>query len=229
VTSPLAHGVRAGALKLGPGVFTALEVARALRAAGVAIGTSTTTAVTPSRARTLAYVDSPPLADMIELMNTRSDVFYAELLAEQLGARFGGGGDISAGARAITATLARFGIEPHIVDGSGVSRADRTSAREVVAVLAGVAASMFAPPLRRSLAIPGVSGTLAARMRGTPAAGSCHAKTGTLAGVSNVAGYCQSSGHHLLAFAFLMDRLPLTTARSIQDTMMIELVRQDPR
>jgi D-alanyl-D-alanine carboxypeptidase/D-alanyl-D-alanine-endopeptidase (penicillin-binding protein 4) len=228
VANPLARGGRARTRKVGPGVYAAFEVAGALRAEGVSVDASAATAVTPGRARRLARVDSPPLADMIELMDTRSDVFYAELLAEQLGARFGGRGDVGTGARVIAATLSRFGIGPDIVDGSGVSRVDRTSPHEVVATLAGVAAGPLAEPLRRSLAIPGVRGTLADRMRGTAAVGRCWAKTGTLAGASNVAGYCQGPGHHLLAFAFLMDGLPLLTARSIQDAMMVDLVQQDP-
>jgi len=77
--------------------------------------------------------------------------------------------------------------------------------------------------LRADLAVAGRSGTLARRMRGTAAAGRCRAKTGTLTGVSNLAGYCQSLGGRLLAFVFFNDGLSARTAHRLQDRMAVTL------
>jgi D-alanyl-D-alanine carboxypeptidase/D-alanyl-D-alanine-endopeptidase (penicillin-binding protein 4) len=63
------------------------------------------------------------------------------------------------------------------------------------------------PYLFNSLAISGRTGTLQDETRGTAAFGACHAKTGTLHDVANLAGYCQARDGHELAFAFLANRV----------------------
>ncbi len=60
-------------------------------------------------------------------------------------------------------------------------------------------------------------------MRGTAAAGRCQGKTGTLTGVSNLVGYCQSAGGHLLAFAIFNDGISTTAAHVFQDHMTISI------
>jgi D-alanyl-D-alanine carboxypeptidase/D-alanyl-D-alanine-endopeptidase (penicillin-binding protein 4) len=73
------------------------------------------------------------------------------------------------------------------------------------------------------LPLAGRSGTLRKRMRGTPAAGRCRAKTGTLAGVSALAGYCRAPGGGLNSFALLMNRVNVFTARRAQDRIAAAL------
>ena len=68
-------------------------------------------------------------------------------------------------------------------------------------------------------AVAGRSGTLAHRMRRSPAAGRCQGKTGTLIGVSNLVGYCSSQGGHQLAFAIFTDGISIERAHAIQDRM----------
>jgi D-alanyl-D-alanine carboxypeptidase/D-alanyl-D-alanine-endopeptidase (penicillin-binding protein 4) len=77
--------------------------------------------------------------------------------------------------------------------------------------------------LRESLAVAGRSGTLKRRMRHTAAADRCQGKTGTLSGVSNLVGYCQSAGGHLLAFAIFTDGIETQAAHTFQDHMAITL------
>ena len=67
-----------------------------------------------------------------------------------------------------------------MVDGSGLSRRNRTTPRDVVELLAGMDDGELAEPMLISLSVAGESGTLADRMRGTAAQGRCRAKTGTL-------------------------------------------------
>jgi D-alanyl-D-alanine carboxypeptidase/D-alanyl-D-alanine-endopeptidase (penicillin-binding protein 4) len=62
-------------------------------------------------------------------------------------------------------------------------------------------------------------------MRGTAAAGHCRAKTGTLTGASNLAGFCTSANGHLLAFAIFNDGVSVTFAHRIQDHLAITLAR----
>jgi D-alanyl-D-alanine carboxypeptidase/D-alanyl-D-alanine-endopeptidase (penicillin-binding protein 4) len=122
-------------------------------------------------------------------------------------------------------TLAQFEITPTIDDGSGLSRRNRTTPREVVRLLSGMAASEHAEAFDASLAVVGRTGTVASRMRGTAAQDNCHAKTGTLRDVSALAGYCTTTGGRRVAFAFLMNRVYPAGARTLQDRMTAALAR----
>ena len=73
------------------------------------------------------------------------------------------------------------------------------------------------------MAVAGRTGTLAKRMRHTGAAGRCQGKTGTLTGVSNLAGYCQAADGHLLAFAIFTDGIATEAAHVFQDHMAITI------
>jgi D-alanyl-D-alanine carboxypeptidase/D-alanyl-D-alanine-endopeptidase (penicillin-binding protein 4) len=75
--------------------------------------------------------------------------------------------------------------------------------------------------------VAGKSGTLAQRMRGTAAAGRCRGKTGTLSGISNLAGYCVSRSGARTAFAFLMSGT-VWSAHRVQNKMASALARYRP-
>jgi D-alanyl-D-alanine carboxypeptidase/D-alanyl-D-alanine-endopeptidase (penicillin-binding protein 4) len=105
----------------------------------------------------------------------------------------------------IEAVMASYGLHPAIVDGSGLSRADRSSPSQVVNLLRDLWGTPVGQVLDASLPVVGVSGTVARIGGRTPAQGRCSAKTGTLNDVTNLAGYCRSRGGHTLAFALLLD------------------------
>ena len=99
-----------------------------------------------------------------------------------------------------------LGVQPQIVDGSGLSRADRTTPRQVVHLLEAHARPGDRGRLRGLAPVAGRTGTIRKRMRGTAAQDRCRAKTGTLIGVSALAGCARSAGGHTVAFAMLMNR-----------------------
>ena len=185
-------------------LFAARSFATALRARGVSVRATGGAGPTPANAVPLSAWESAPLADLLRLQNRPSDNFMSEMLIKALGARFGGAGSTAAGAAVVRAELAAFGVAPRIVDGSGLSRQDRTSPREVVGMLSGMKDD---PAFTGSLPVAGRSGTLMSRMRGTPAQDRCRAKTGTLRDVSALAGYCTTRTGARVAFAFLMNRV----------------------
>ncbi|HEX2045686.1 MAG TPA: D-alanyl-D-alanine carboxypeptidase/D-alanyl-D-alanine-endopeptidase, partial [Gaiellaceae bacterium] len=173
----------------------------------------------------LGAVTSPPVADLVRATNVPSDNFLAEMLLKRLGADFGGGrGTTGAGAQVVLNTLGGHGVTPRIVDGSGLSRSNRTTPREVVRLLEHMEGQPAARVWRRSLAVAGRSGTIKDRMRGTPAAGRCRGKTGTIIGVSNLVGVCDTPGGRV-AFAWLMNRVEPFGARRVQDRMTAALAR----
>jgi D-alanyl-D-alanine carboxypeptidase/D-alanyl-D-alanine-endopeptidase (penicillin-binding protein 4) len=163
---------------------------------------------------------------LTRLTDRPSDNLFAETLNKDLGARFGSGGTTAAGAAVVLRTLGRYGVHPRrIVDGSGLSSADRTSPRQVGRFLTALRSTAVRSAFDQSLAVAGRNGTLAGRMNGTAAAGRCRAKTGTLPGVSSLSGYCTSRRGHTIAFSILMNGVDVGRAHIRQDVMAIALAR----
>jgi len=209
-----------------PAEQAAQQLASALRVDHVAVHGPAGAAVTPPGSVVLAEAPSPTVAQLLGLMLPPSDNFFAEMLVKDLGVRFGGAGTTSAGSTVVRQTMASLvGIHPHVVDGSGLSREDRTSPEEVVKLLGFLDPSPLGPYMREALAVAGRSGTLADRMLNSPATGRCRAKTGTLTGVSNLAGFCESASGDLIAFAFFNDGIGTEAAHTIQDNMGITIAR----
>jgi len=212
-----------------PALVATQQFAAALRQAGVKVPAKTPvyTGRTPAGARQLAVVQSPSIAKLIQLTNTPSDNYFAEMLLKGLGARFGGTGTTAAGAAVVRAELAsKFGIDPRLDDGSGLSRLDSTSPIQVVTVLRQMQSD---PAFVDFLAVGGETGTLQDEMRGTIARGNCRGKTGTLHDVANLAGYCQARDGHTLVFAFLANGLSYPDyVHSVEaNEMAVALARYD--
>ncbi len=207
-----------------PALAAAKALAHALRSRGVRIaGPTRAGAGQPSR-NLIAAVPSPTIAALAARTNVPSDNFYAETLLKDLGASFAGAGTTTAGAGVVMTTAASLGARAAVVDGSGLSRANRIAPREVVDLLGTLHRdAAVGPAFEASLAVAGRTGTLARRMRGTPAAGACHAKTGTIDGVSTLAGYCLREGGIPVAFAVMMSGVRLDHARAAQDRLVVDL------
>jgi serine-type D-Ala-D-Ala carboxypeptidase/endopeptidase (penicillin-binding protein 4) len=206
--------------KLNPGAFAAKELVLTMHGAGIGARPLNRTLPAPGGAQTLASVQSPPLSVMLKLMDVPSDDFFAEMLTKQLGVRFGSGGSITAGAQVISNVIESFGLHPQIVDGSGLSRSDRSSPGEVVDLLKTMWNTPTGRILAASLPVVGVSGTVQGIAAHTAAQGRCIAKTGTLNYVTNLAGYCTAQNHHVLAFALMVDGPGNWTAIQLFDQMV---------
>jgi D-alanyl-D-alanine carboxypeptidase/D-alanyl-D-alanine-endopeptidase (penicillin-binding protein 4) len=207
-----------------PAAFAARALWGLLKAAGVTIEGGSGAAKAPAGATQLAQVQSPTVTQLLELMLPPSDNFFAETLVKDLGAQYGGAGTTAAGAAVVMRTLAStLDIHPHVLDGSGLSEEDRTSAYQVAELLVALQPTPIGAVLRSSLAVAGHSGTLELRMRGTHAAGNCQGKTGTLTGVSNLVGYCQAADGHTLAFAIFNDGIATEMAHTVQDNIAITI------
>ena len=117
-----------------PALFATQQFVSALKAAGVKVPRQTRvyTGVTPASAQQMAVVHSPKISYLVKLTNTPSDNFFAEMLLKGLGASFGGAGTTAAGAAVVRSELATLDVHPQLNDGSGLSRSDLTSPRQVV-------------------------------------------------------------------------------------------------
>ncbi|HWO15343.1 MAG TPA: D-alanyl-D-alanine carboxypeptidase/D-alanyl-D-alanine-endopeptidase [Solirubrobacterales bacterium] len=201
-----------------PAKTAAATLARALRAAGVRVPARPALRATPARARRVAVVRSPTVSQLADATNVPSNNFYAETLVKLLGARFGSGGSTAAGAAVVAGFARGLGSGVHAVDGSGLTRSNRASPAQVVALLRAMRASEAGDDFIQSLALTGREGTVASRMDGTAAEGRCRTKTGTLTGVSALSGYCFNRSGRVMAFSILMNGVSnLSQAHDGQD------------
>ena len=209
-----------------PAAFAAHEMALVMRGSHIAVKASRRERKTPADAHILATVSSPPLAVLTRLMDVPSDDLYAELFAKQLGVLFGRGGSISDGAQVIGRTIAdSYGLHPTVLDGSGLSRNDRSSPLEVVDLLREMWGTSAGHQLVASLPTVGKEGTVRGIGLKTAAVGNCVAKTGTLNYVTNLAGYCRSKGGHTLAFTLMIDGPDNGTAVVLESRMIGAIAR----
>jgi D-alanyl-D-alanine carboxypeptidase/D-alanyl-D-alanine-endopeptidase (penicillin-binding protein 4) len=169
-------------------------------------------------------VSSPRMAKLIGETNKPSNNFFAEMLLKRLAARPGTTGTTRRGARRAERFASRLGGPVRMENGSGLSRANRASPRDVGHFLVAMSRQPDGRSFRRSLPLAGREGTLRKRMNGTAAEGRCRAKTGTLIGVSTLSGYCRA-GHGLVAFSILMNSVDIATAQSAQDKMAALIAR----
>jgi D-alanyl-D-alanine carboxypeptidase/D-alanyl-D-alanine-endopeptidase (penicillin-binding protein 4) len=176
-----------------------------------------TRGVAPAGAAVLATVRSAPVSTLVAEMLQASDNVIAECLARQVALAEHQPASFAGGATAIRGVLQRLGVDPGtgLSDGSGLAASDRVSSATLAAVLR---LATVRPRLRYAvtgLPVAAWSGTLADRyLSGTSRAGAgvVRAKTGTLTGVSALAGLVRDRDGELLVFVFVADRAPDTAA-----------------
>jgi D-alanyl-D-alanine carboxypeptidase/D-alanyl-D-alanine-endopeptidase (penicillin-binding protein 4) len=172
-------------------------------------------APTPKGAKVLARAFSPDLAEIIRDINKYSNNTMAQQLFLSLGQRFrtdADADDAKAAQRVVRQWLAKKGITaPHLVmeNGSGLSRAERVSAREMASMLQAAWRSPYAAEYISSMPIAGTDGTMRKRLKTTAMRGEAHVKTGTLNTV----------------VAILNDKAPFG-ASSVLDQVLLDLYRQ---
>lgn len=163
--------------------------------------------------------------------NGYSDNWYAESLFYQLANRLGGKGATFKPARNyIDRLVTRAGADQrlvHVADGSGLSLYNYvTPDMETQLLRFAWKSPEIIEKLMPSLPVAGIDGTLKSRMKGTLAQGNVHAKTGTVTGVSALAGYCTASNGHRLCFSIINQGIPKAkVGRDFQDRVCALLCR----
>ena len=190
-----------------PARYAATVFGEVLAARGIVVAgaVETTTQPLPPGVRVLAGHDSPPLAEIVKVVNKVSQNLHTEMLLRVLGARVKGEGTVEAGHAAVDDFLHRLGVPAEswaLQDGSGLSRSDLVTPHGMVALLLGMDRHRYAAVFRDSLPIAGVDGTLETRMQQPPARGKVVAKTGTIRHVNALGGYVTTrSGDRLVFYA----------------------------
>ncbi len=201
-----------------PSMAAAGVFAQALKRHGIRVSGPIRRAAAPAGPVKLAEVDSAPLADQVEYALTRSDNTVAEALGRLVAAKTHYPASFSGVGPAVLAEVHKLGVSvtgAKMTDASGLSASNRV-APETLAETLGAATSADRPQLRPILSgmpIADVSGTLAGRFdtrAQRSAAGVVRAKTGTLTGVTSLAGMLVDADGRMLVFAAMADKVTST-------------------
>lgn len=179
----------------------------------------------------LFYTKTRTIANLLPHMMKSSDNLYAESMFFHLASiNNGRWADWKDGARQVENMLRKAKIPTtyvDVADGSGVSLYNYISPKtELSLLIYAYNDKTIFDTLLPSLPVSGVDGTLRKRMCSGPAYKNIFAKTGTVSGVSCLAGYALASNGHLLAFSIMNNGLmKVATGRAYQDRLCQELCK----
>lgn len=167
----------------------------------------------PSNSSLLVTEQSEPLSEIVKAMNKKSNNFIAEQMLKHLGAaKYGTPGSTAKGVRAVEDYLSSIGIPKgsyEFENGSGLSEVTQISAAQLVKVLQAAHKNRkISEAFENSLSILGVDGTTKKWHFAPSLTGRILVKTGTINGVSTLAGFVPLPNGHLGAFAILANALP---------------------
>ncbi len=149
------------------------------------------------------------LIDLLSYMNKRSDNYLAESMFRKLStiAQVAATAPDERARKLMRSWLQVCNVDGTsctFIDGSGLSKSNRTNANTVVNLLAAIRQQGMFELFTHTLSVAGYDGTLRHRMIGTPAQYNAHGKTGTLNGVTALAGYVVTGDGQLAAYFMTM-------------------------
>jgi len=196
--------------------------AEMLRAADVELEAPITTGSLPKEALVIC-TRSHRLRDILVPMMKDSDNLYAESIFFQVASTVSSKPATAAhGRQAVKELLGKAGVKDiqyRIADGSGLSLYNYVTPELMVKLLIyAYRHTMIYRELFPSLPVAGQDGTLKKRMTESVANGKVRAKTGTVTGVTTLAGYCTTTNRHILAFSIMNQGvLKIAEGRNFQD------------
>jgi len=177
---------------------------------------------------TLFHLLSPPLREVLPHFEKPSQNQIGELLFKTLGLEKTGVGTPDSGRAVVERQLLAWGASRDgfaVRDGSGLSRHDYVTPQTIVTTLDAMRKHPDFRVFYDALPIAGVDGTIASRMRGTPAQGNVHAKTGTVDKARSLSGYVTTADGQLLLFSYLANNftVPNRAVERVQDAISVRL------
>ena len=196
-----------------PALGAATVLRDLLKARGIAVGDAST-GTAAAGAATIAEVQSQPLPAILAEMLTTSDNNTAEMMLKEIGYQSKGEGTRTAGLQVVMERLATWGVPTagvSLVDGSGLSDANRLTCAAILAVLEHGSAT---DAVGQGMPVAGATGgTLFDVFASGPLAGKLHGKTGTLnpncnpgqLGAKSLGGYVPQAGGGAIEFVLLQN------------------------
>ncbi len=184
-----------------------LNLGPVLAEVGIEVKGERRQALLPAGVHLIHAEKSVALAELLYEQNKASDNRLADRLFLLLG-REGERGQMSfsASREAMMRYLYKIGVRSTtVVDGSGISRGNRTTPRDLARLLFRALRGPYSAEFLSSLPIGGRDGTLRGRFRGFPIEGRVRAKTGHISGVSALSGYLFRRDGRTLVFSLLVN------------------------
>ncbi len=195
-------------------MFTRSLIRELLQQHGIQFNGRFYSAKTPPNSELLAEHLSAPLKTVIVHLLKQSDNLYADALFKKIGEYYDHApGSWQNGLLAESPILSRnVGINLHnihLIDGSGLSQYNMVTPNDVAKMLNYIEHnSTLRNTLIPALPIAGVDGTLVYRMPMLARGDRVHAKTGSMTGVSTLAGFVKTDNRGLLAFVIMINDVP---------------------
>lgn len=170
----------------------------------------------------VAFRISPPLSEMLQIVNKVSQNLHAELLLREAARATRGDGSVDNGVAEMKALMSELGLdkgETEFEDGSGLSRKTLVTPRAVTALLVRMNQSLYSEHWVDLMPIGGVDGSLTNRFSGIREASTIRAKTGSLSHVSALSGYALRRDGGRLAFSIIVNHYtsPWSEIRTLID------------
>ncbi|HTR01887.1 MAG TPA: D-alanyl-D-alanine carboxypeptidase/D-alanyl-D-alanine-endopeptidase [Thermoanaerobaculia bacterium] len=216
-----------------PPKFFGAALKSRLRKAGIELtGGVVEKDVQPDNAWSLVATTESDLMPTMAVSNKHSQSFYAEQIFKTLAYEKSGRGTWENALALERQFLAAIGLDParyDVHDGSGLSASNRVAAADLVAFLRAMNVHPSGAAWRSTLAVSGDSeGSLRGRLLDSLTRGQVEAKTGTLNGVSTLAGYAKAVSGKTYVFAILLNGPGVTESRahSYQDRLVRALIQK---
>lgn len=162
---------------------------------------------------------SPPLSDIIKVLNHESVNLYAEHLTKELGKKYKNNGSTASGIEVVIDFLKNAGIKTDgffIEDGSGLSPSNSINTSELVRLLMYMQNhGKYFPEYFSSLPEAGKNGTLKNYFTDTAFESRFRAKSGSMTRVRSYAGYLTTQSGRKLAFGIIMNNFSGTSQSTI--------------
>ena len=179
---------------------------------------------TPANAVKVIEQLSDPLAYVIRDINKWSNnVMARQLLLTIAGEKTYPPATESKGFDAVKSWLNNKGIlanELVVENGSGLSRIERISAEHLGQMLVSAYNSPVMPEFIASQPILAVDGTVQKRLKDSPYAGRAHLKTGSLDGVSSIAGYVLDARNKRHVVVMMINHVKAGASKAAQDALI---------
>jgi len=185
--------------------------------------------IKPDNNWVLVATTESDLLPTLAVINKRSQGYYAEQVFKTLAAEKLGKGTWDNALSIQKQFLSGIGLDPtryDLHDGSGLSPQNRVAAADVVAFLRAMDRHPYGAAWKATLAVGGdEESTLRHRFREAEMEGRVVGKTGTIAGVSTLAGYVTADSGKVYVFAILLNRVGESSGHAYQDRLIRTLVK----